>query len=291
MQLHNKLFALRMRVGHGFFNLHFRSEVKLVAALTVFCDETCTHKGAPVTCVGGYVFEENPEHEFTEKWADVLEPLRERGIRYFHASPCDAPDDEFVCLSYAERLALFGDLISLVRRTAKIGLAATIKDEVFKAAMARNKIQRFTGSKYTACALRLFAALGIWADNNAIEGKILYQFESGSGSQDEADLMMKRIAASPELAARFRYGGHGFQSKESLLPLQAADLWVWLLQKSLREGKRSPYMRNLLSKPGSIPHYVDEYSEIDLGIHAMINWFYDIDSIPEEASEDGERSV
>ena len=50
--------------------------------LTAVFDETGTHCGTSFTCVGGYVFDQDGERGFTEKWAKVSEPLKRRGIGF-----------------------------------------------------------------------------------------------------------------------------------------------------------------------------------------------------------------
>jgi hypothetical protein len=249
-----------------------------VAVLSVFCDETGTHKGAPLTCVGGYAFDKNGQRLFAEQWAAVLEPLRDKGIGCFRASPCNTGNGPFANLTIPERHTLFEDLIRVVRCTARFGMVAGIEDQIFQEVMRRNKVQSHTGSKYTVCALRSLVLLGRWADENNCEDGIEYFFESGNESQGEADFMMKNIAASPELVTRFRYAGHWFHPKSSLPCLQAADLLLWLWQKAFAEKRFSSYFEYLRKKPNAIPHYVAHISDASLNIMAMVNMFYGVQS-------------
>jgi len=273
-------FPLYLYANGEIHELSLPPEVKLVAVLTAFCDESNTHKGAEFTCVGGYMFDEDGQKRFTEKWAKVLEPLKPKGIRYFHASACEARDDEFANLSYAEKLAFFGDLIALIRSTAKFGFVVGIEESTFATVIARNKFQEFTGTKYTACALRALESLGKWADEAKFDGKISYRFESGNQHQGEADFMMRQIEASQDLSEQFRYGGHSFEPKYSLLPLQAADLWVWLWQRMVTQEQVAPdqYWENLRRSPGKIPHYVHVMKTVSFNLLAMMNMFHGIRS-------------
>jgi len=280
-------FPLSLYGGAEIHELLLRPEVQLVTILTAFCDETGTHAGAPLTSVGGYVFDKEGQQLFSQQWAAVLQPLKEKGIRYFRASACQAADGPFANLSSAERDALFGDLIRMVRGTGKFGMAAGIEDCVFQEVMHRNKVQGYTGTKYTACALRCLTLLGQWADENNYEGGIEYLFESGNQSQSEADHMMRQIADNPELASRFRYVGHGFHPKYSLLPLQAADLLVWLWQKACAEEAFSPYFQSLRKQPGAIPHYVVHLSDTSLNIMAIVNMHYGVRSNQPYESQEG----
>src|SRR6266702_1923515 len=284
-------FSLSLYADGEIHRLSLRPEVKLVAVLTAFCDETNTHAGAELTCVGGYIFDEDGQNRFTEKWADVLKPLRSRGIRYFHASACHAVEDEFKNLRFAERRALFGDLIALIRNTAKFGMAIGIHEKTFKQVIERNKFQAYTGTKYTACALKALDSLGRWANEENFHGKISYRFESGNEHQNEADFMMRQIEASPEMSEAFRYGGHAFEPKYSLLPLQAADLWVWLWQRicTQEQAVPDPYWENLRRKPGTVPHYVHHMGNVSFNLLAMMNMMYEVKSNRKYESQLGEN--
>jgi hypothetical protein len=194
-----KAFPLYLNAGGDVHAVSLRPEIKLVAVITAFCDETKTDDRSDLSFVGGYIFDADGQKAFTEKWAGVLKPLSSRGIRYFHASPCHANEDEFKNLSFAERRALFGDLISLIRSTAKCAIAVSLFDKDFKEILQRNKFQEYTGTKYTACALRAVSGIAQWAHDEKIEGKISYRFESGNEHQPEADFMMRQIESNPPI--------------------------------------------------------------------------------------------
>ena len=67
-----KPFSLSPYAYREIHRLSLHPEIRLVAVLTAFCDETNTHAGAELTCVGGYIFDEDGQNRFTEKWAEVL---------------------------------------------------------------------------------------------------------------------------------------------------------------------------------------------------------------------------
>ncbi len=245
--------------------------IKLVAMLTAFCDETGTHAAAPLTCVGGYLFDEESQKTFSEEWAEKLKPYRSRGVKFFHSSPCDAGDGPFANLSKAERDAMFGDLIALTRATAKCAAVAGIEESIYRGCSERLLAQSYTGTKYTACVLQFLYMIGDWATEQKIEDKIFYIFADGEEAQDEVDSMMKQIENMPDLSNRFHYGGHQFSKQATVLPLQAADLWAWIWQKCWARKEWTPYAKALLKRPGHIPHLANNMSDISLSIHAMVN--------------------
>jgi hypothetical protein len=67
----------------------------LSAILKACFDETGTHDGALITCMGGYVFDEAGEQEFIKEWVRFLQPFSRRGIKVFHANKCHGLKGEF----------------------------------------------------------------------------------------------------------------------------------------------------------------------------------------------------
>lgn len=56
----------------------------LVALAEVFIDESGTHAGSPVMCVGGYLFRKREAREFQREWG---KRLAREGLAYWHTNP------------------------------------------------------------------------------------------------------------------------------------------------------------------------------------------------------------
>lgn len=247
--------------------------------LTAYFDESATENSSkPMTCVGGYMFDDSGLLDFENKWAEVLAPLRNKRIRYFHAAACNAGEDEFGNLRQPERMALFGDLIRLVRSTSKVGFVVSIEDAVLRSVSDRNRIQSYIGTKYTACALMVMQLVSQWAKDKGGEAKILYFYEDGAPSQKEADWMMNRIKATPELTNQYLYGGHEFVKKSAKLALQAADLLVWSFQQSWCKNEYSAYFKSLARDPVPVHHYSHSFSDQSLTMFGIFNMMHGIKS-------------
>lgn len=256
------------------------------------CDETGTHDAAPITCMGGHVFDEDGEKEFTSEWVKILQPFKNRGIEFFHANKCYPRKDgypwksEYSVLSDAEKSGLFAALIALTRRTAKFGMVSGIKDEVFEEVMRRNKFQTFTGSKYTICARRSLTLIEQWADENKFDGKIIYLFEAGNEYQGEADAMMETIKKTPKMRNAFRYENHDFIKKSLLPTLQAADMFVWLFQKWFSEQNQDPFLSDLL-RGNRVPHLYQEITDLSVSMLALMNMSHGVKSNRKYESQTG----
>src|SRR5438128_1454790 len=253
-------FAGRDLIHHLFYAPRFDH----VATLTALCDETGIHDDAPITGVGGYVFDEDGHRNFTASWFETLRPFKDRGIEFFHAGDCFEGHGKFAALIDTERDGLFRSLISLIRATAKVGLLCSLEDQAFETAIRSNKLRVYSGSKYTACALRMFSFVGDWMRRSELDGSVLYLFENGYEYWKEADCMIEQAAARPDFREASFYSNHDFQSKRGQLAFQAADLFLWLWQKYKREKVKHEYFVELIKPPRRIPHIEREVTHLDV---------------------------
>ena len=273
------LFTSGTHVDGRLVPLYFQPDIKLTAVLTAFCDESMSGPNADseskITCVGGYLFNEDQQKSFSEQWSVILKPLKSKGISYFHAYNCfnriDEPRNKWSNLNFAERYGLMGDLVTVIRSSAIMGFVAKIDDQIFDREMARNKLQNSVGSKYAICTFRVLNFWGRWANENSLQGKIIYRFESGNEHEPELGYMLKQIADNPILSERFRYGTHSFEPKDAMLPLQAADLLMWLLQrsKSPTTQTRELFKRLLFQSGRDVAHKIEHITSISLNMTAL----------------------
>src|ERR1019366_2305906 len=83
--------------------------------LISYNDDGGTHKGAQIITLCGFVAEGDLWGEFDKKWKAVLHQAgRPSKVKAFHGYDCVHQDGEFRPWSYAECLALFGDLVNVI---------------------------------------------------------------------------------------------------------------------------------------------------------------------------------
>jgi hypothetical protein len=249
-----------------------------VAILSAFCDESGTDVHSRITYVGGYLFNEDGQKEFTTKWASTWKPYADRGFPNLHLTDWANPNHLFFkSTTDNERKQILNDLIDLIRGTALLGVISSLDNDIYNASTDKNKSKSLIGSKYTSCAIRtLFAFSGITFEEER-ESKISYLFESGNEFQGEADHMMKRVKSDSRLVARLRYAGHGFHPKCSLLPLQAADALLWIWNRHQKDGRYEEYLDRLRA-PGGVNTYLQEVTEMSLDFLAIHNISLGIES-------------
>lgn len=233
-----------------------------MAVLEAYCDETGTHGGAPLTAVGGYLFNQDGVKLFNDKWSEVLRPLTAKGIEYFHARDCCNPKrtTPFNRLTDEEANKFVLDLIALIRETVTAGFIVGIENSAFVDAKSETigmDMERVTGSKYTLCVSHCLHFIGQWVEQKAHpEDEIVYYFEAGCAHSTEAHTVMNRIEKNDVLRKQYRYAGHGFHPKRLHKPLQAADLLVWQWQRAFALESAKYLYDTLWKQPGAKPHYV-----------------------------------
>ncbi len=98
--------------------------------------------------------------------------------------------------------------------------------------------------------------------------------------------MMQKVKENPQLRAAFRYEDHAFIDKSLLPVLQAADMFVWLLQKWFAENRRDQFLRDLL-KEGGVCHWRQQISDLSFGMLALANMHYGVKSNRKYESQQG----
>jgi hypothetical protein len=231
-----------------------------LVVLQAFCDETGNHGDARIACVGGYLFSPSNATLFQTRYREMLTPLRSKGVDHFHATDCATPDGQFKNLSEAERMALFGDMIDLIQRTAEIGFVAEVDRKLYRQWKELNpSIQMLAGSEFCVGSLQCLWFFSDWVKEHDPQSAIVYEFESGDKEQmDEIGAIMNTIQSSQDLSECFKFEKYSFGKKKLVPHLNAADLLLWAYQKSNVNHKLYPdyvrISRNLFR--GKVSHKV-----------------------------------
>jgi Protein of unknown function (DUF3800) len=249
--------------------------------LKAYFDETGTHKGAPLVCVAGYLFDNDAANKFEALHAARVKPLlpvSAQGI--FHAAKCFGRHGEFDSLSPTESTNIFDAMIEVLRSTMMYGMLTQIETAVYK--RLDPEVRKMVGSAYSICAIRCAENVAEWLTKNGIAGNLQYFFEAGCQYAGEATHFCKQIESTPELKSRFRLCGYSFVPKRAAPQLQAADLLAWEWQREWatltvsenRHRERRPTLKRLADKEH--PHQWEPLSNI--GALAIVNSFYGLRS-------------
>jgi Protein of unknown function (DUF3800) len=192
-----------------------------VAFLECYFDESGSHDGSPILCVAGYVFEREHCKALDLGWKQILDQYQ---LPFFHMTDCAHNTRPFNHLSRDECIEAQKAAIRLINDHALLGVAVAVNERDYNSWFEG---ENPAGSPYAFCCWQILAGIRAWITRHNFQGEIGYFFEAGHDSQGEADALMKRIFKDPGLRAGYRYAAHSFVNKETVRPVQTADILAW----------------------------------------------------------------
>ncbi|HEY6770101.1 MAG TPA: DUF3800 domain-containing protein [Candidatus Sulfotelmatobacter sp.] len=204
-----------------------------------YFDESGTHAGSPVLCVGGFVIETPAARELDKTWLALLGKYH---LPYFHMTDCAGGHAPFDRLGKQGCIDVETEAIHLIREYMTGGMMVSMYPSDFEEYVPHHPQ---LGTAYSVCVHGCLAGVQHWANRRNYQGDIAYCFESGHASQSEANAIMKQIFAQPSLRARQRYYSHTFADKKNVRLLQAADIiaWHWFTENKRTLERIRPNMR------------------------------------------------
>jgi hypothetical protein len=203
--------------------------------MEAYFDESGTHDGSPVLCVGGFVIDSSSARELDQKWGEML---LQYGLPFFHMTDCAGGYPPFDQLSKQGCIDVATDAIQLIRKLISGGIMTSIYPSDFKDYAPDHE---WIGSAYSFCVHICLTGVQNWANRRGCVDDFAYIFEAGHASQSESNRIMNKIFSSPQLRQRQRYVSHTFADKMKVKLLQAADLitWHWYTENKRKlEGVR-----------------------------------------------------
>ncbi|MGD0870666.1 MAG: DUF3800 domain-containing protein [Bryobacteraceae bacterium] len=230
-----------------------------------YFDESGTHRGSPVTCVAGYLFESDQCLRLNDEWKKALDDF---GITHFHMTDCAGGGGLFRGRSVVERDDLARKLIGIIKRRARIGVVASVRPEDHASFATAQMIEQ--GGSYILCLLWCIAGVAAWVHKHSYSGTIAYFFEAGHPLQARANEAMGWLNTRPTMREGCRYNSHSFIGKEQARAIQAADIlaWQWYKDWTNRVGPKRRQRRSDLTNLLSLPHMASHLTSEHIG--AMI---------------------
>lgn len=212
----------------------FGATERLMAMLYAYFDESGTHAGSKVIAIAGWLAPESMWIKFQREWKRVLDS---KGIEYFHMNEYEHGDPGVkpepqppYNWDKAERITFLRRLIDIVRNRTQFSVSFATDTSDYPALAARVVAPP---SAYAWCATRCLKGIVQWCEYQGHAEPIAYVFEDGAGHNGELEKLRDDIMGSAELKAYYRMGSLGFADKETLNPLQAADMLAYEIYKEM----------------------------------------------------------
>ena len=193
----------------------------MVLEVSCYFDESGTHHGSQVLCVGGYCFEKQKAKELNRK---IKAALQAWGISYFRMTDCAHKTGQFKDKTKEECIRIETRLIELIHAHAAQGIAVTINEQEFDDNMPND---RRIGDAYACCAHLMLCGIRAWIQQQPHIDRVHFVFEAGHKSQSMANQIMNTLFQNPVSRKAHRYVGHLFMDKKEIPLLQTADLLAW----------------------------------------------------------------
>jgi hypothetical protein len=250
----------------------------MVLVLEAYFDESGSSLDQrPILVLGGYIAPTEQWLSFSGKWDRVLNNYN---LTHFHATELPNKHSKlFRHLSKENRKALVEELVSVISQHVDMGVAIVMSPDDWRIATT-DKFRFEHGSAYGICMelLLMLASLKVGKDGG--EPKRVNVFLE-DGHKNACDAILRAslykqatepIEAPPEAVVHdlwenplrtdfMRIGGVGLFPKITTKPLQAADLYVYLISNLLRPTSHEPFSGALRLLAKGKPHWYSVFGD------------------------------
>lgn len=198
---------------------------QVVALASVYLDESGTHDGAPVMCMGGYLFKDGNADKFNRQMAPVYKRFN---VPYFHTAEIlggkhkPGGSGRFDHLSADHRDELARIFIKTVKRLSAFGFGATIDEQMYEKSVRRYGTMP---SAYAFLFYQCFIHVRKWIQRNDYRGKVAYFLENGAHKRGDAiDYMTNTILKGEARKQLYGFSSFSLVEKDSCPVAHSPDL-------------------------------------------------------------------
>lgn len=203
---------------------------RMIAVLYGFMDASNTHSGAKVWCLCGFLCDEGAILKLDRDWNAVLDkPTWPTRVKRFHAVECIHQYGEFENWRFADRLAIWGELIDVIIDVPMAALGSVVVIEDF-AKLSPEELDLLRSEELgdpLALSVQYAFQKAITLTRNTSDSEnigIAFDDEEPARSQKCHELCN---VYKGKFGFGKRLAGIGFVSSFKFAPLQAADLLAY----------------------------------------------------------------
>jgi hypothetical protein len=193
--------------------------------LTGYFDESGTHRGSPVSVVAGYIATVIQWRVFESKWRKMLDKA---GVETFHVADLCNSRNEFHGWTEERRRVLIKQAARIIKEQTELGVGFAVLVNDFYQVIPLG-LQEWVGGLYGWTGMYLLGYVRRWAKEAKYPMPVNCFFEAGAKGRHELDRLM---GAAANIADSF-IGGWGFQKKNRIVQLQAADFLAYEIYKNV----------------------------------------------------------
>lgn len=211
--------------------------------LTIFFDDSGTHPESSIAVAACYAASVEQWKEFERNWNDAKSEI---GFNKFHMADFAAGYGEFADWSDSKRRKVLTRLCGIINARAEVGYAIAVPKRIYDSVI-QAPLRDFCGQFHYTFAVRHCASkLANWRKSSHKKHSMKYIFDRMGTSQGKGEIIRVMDAAiirsqkESDVTGVPPLTGYSFEDKDSILPLQAADILAWtvLQQMHKRLSKR-----------------------------------------------------
>ena len=233
--------------------------------LKAYFDESGTGGEGVVTAIAGFVGTADAWEVVEAGWFDLLKPLAEWGVSWFHMTDCVAGRGEFERVPSSVRSALIAGLTGVIARAAVVPVWAGVNLAEFERLVKPGSpFQKRYPRPYDLCFDEVVRQVCEWSHDYAGASRVALTFGATSQRQDDrSEETLTTWRSHPKFGGVL--GPLAFDDPRQLVPLQAADLYVHQLtaeQNTLENGTFNVW-KSFSDRP--IPQFIAHHTRMPVG--------------------------
>lgn len=205
--------------------------------LQAYMDESGTHKTEkePYFALAGFISTSENWANFSTEWQKELD--KDPVIKCFKMSQAFAKIGPFEGLSREDIDKRVNNFIEIIKSYAMVRVSSTINKREYDL-LERGNPPKEIDNPYFWCFHQLYYAIIVYQRKYRWNTQIDFIFDDIGKLGDETIKWIKILKAmAPESAKPYFGSPPIFRNDEEFLPLQAADLYAWLVRRHLYENK------------------------------------------------------
>lgn len=191
--------------------------------ITVYLDESGTHRGSEAVAVAGYVATDDAWNDFNGEWREALD---EFGLEYFRMSRFSSRTGRYVGWTEGMRHERLRRLIDITNRHALASVGSVIPLEAYDRIFIGPARDR-SGGPYGLAGIACAIEVGQWLRQES-DSAAMFVFESGALGSSQLQKFVDDVRGDAKHTGILSVS---FAGKREFTPLQAADILAYEIQR------------------------------------------------------------
>ena len=206
----------------------------MLSGITAYLDDSGTDIPSPVSCCAGFISPLALWKKFEQDW-EAARSVKGDEFECMHMAHCvfGNPDTEFANWSLEKKRRVLSRLRNIIKRRAVQGVGMATRKDYYERLMPEEAKKKI-GGNFNFSVFQTMALIGSWRRMRSINDPIEYVFdwlEPRDERRRELENLLENECERGNALAEYGLvsGGYFFRHKETVTPLQAADMMAWLL--------------------------------------------------------------